>query len=67
VHAGCDRRRIVERAGADEVNFRRSVLAVDGDLTVRTAIDPLGTAALTRHIDRLRRFGEDFDAVGLDQ
>lgn len=59
--------RIVERSGADVAHPWSGVLTEDGDLTARTAKDPLGAAVVARSVDRTRLSLEDLHPVSLDQ
>src|SRR5207248_1240582 len=55
------------RAAADEAHVGIGVLAEHRHLAAGAAEDALRTAVVARDVDRLRRAGEQLDAVGLDQ
>ncbi len=57
----------IQRAAAHEPHLRPGIFAEDRDLAARTSVDPLHAAVVTRRIDRLRRFGDNLDALGLDE
>src|SRR5262249_54784504 len=54
-------------AAAHERHLGPAVLAEHRDLALGTAIDPLRAAVVARQVDRVRRAGQELDAVGLDQ
>ncbi len=68
VHVGPDRVRPVQRRDPQEAELRTAaVVAPDGDLADRAAVDVVRAAALGGHRDRHRLAGEDLDAIRLDQ
>jgi hypothetical protein len=67
VHVRRDRRRVVERAAADEEHVGAPVVAVHRDLTRRAAVDALLAAVVAGNVHRLRLLAEQLDAVRLDE
>jgi hypothetical protein len=67
VHVGGDNARVIERSAADVAHLRRAVLAKDGDLTVRTAKDPLDAAVVAWRFNEMRCSLEDLHGVSLDE
>ena len=65
--SGQDFARIVKRSGANEPHLAPAVLAKDGDLTPRTAMDALDAAVVARDVDAARRSRQDLHASCLDE
>ena len=59
-------RRLIERPCAHIPQFGPAVLTKDRDLAIRTAENPLGSAIVTGHLDRLWRAGNYLHPVCLD-
>jgi len=67
VDVGPHARRVDEGAGADEDDLGPPVLAIQGHLARRAAVDALHAPFVARDVDRHRLARQQLDAIGLDQ